>query len=132
MNTSVETSPRTRWRNRVLSLNFCRLAGTSALVISAVVLGHVLADEPSSIEVMIRNHRFTPSEIHVPVGKVVALDIRNEDASAEDFDVRRLGLESIIAGNGSGIVWLRELKQGRYPFFGDYHSGTANGVVVAE
>jgi hypothetical protein len=37
-----------------------------------------------------------------------------------------------VAGHSSGNVRLRPLKPGRYPFMGEYHSSTAQGVVIAE
>ena len=44
-------------------------------------------DQPVvKVEVTIKDHRFAPSEIRVPAGKAVMLDIRNEDATSEEFD----------------------------------------------
>ena len=60
------------------------------------------------------------------------LTIKNEDATAEEFDSSALKVERVIVGGGSGIVRLRPLGAGRYPFMGEYHSRTAQGVVVAQ
>ncbi len=98
----------------------------------AALYGRAGAEGPPSIVITIKGHRFTPSEIHVPAGQDVELDIRNEDPLAEEFALGALGLEEVIAGNESGLVRLQEIKKGRYPFVGEYHSGTAKGIVVAE
>ena len=38
----------------------------------------------------------------------------------------------MIAGGKSGVVRLRPLDKGSYPFVGEYHDDTAKGVVIAE
>jgi heme/copper-type cytochrome/quinol oxidase subunit 2 len=84
------------------------------------------------IAVTIKDHRFTPSEIHVKAGQPVELDIKNQDPLAEEFDSTALKIEKVIAGGQQGTVHIRPLDPGRYPFMGEYHSDTAQGVVVAE
>ena len=61
---------------------------------------------------------------------VIALT--NKDATAEEFDSTALKVEKVVAGNSTGNVRIRALAPGRYPFMGEYHSGTAQGVVVAK
>lgn len=90
------------------------------------------ADAQTNIPVTIHNHRFTPSEIHVPANKPVTLTITNKDATAEEFDSSALKVEKVIAGRTHGTVHLRPLNPGRYPFMGEYHSATAKGVVISE
>src|SRR5271170_6581568 len=94
--------------------------------------GNTRADELPSFTVTIKEHRFTPSEIHVPRGKPVVLTIRNEDATAEEFDSSSLKVEKVVPGGNYGTVRLRPLGPGRYPFMGEYHSDTAQGVVISE
>lgn len=109
-----------------------RLAGIAVLLVATCASIGARANEPQPITVIIRNHRFVPSEIAIAAGTDVVLDLRNEDASAEEFDMGALSFREVVFGRGSGIVRLRDVEAGRYPFFGDYHSGTAHGVLVAE
>jgi uncharacterized cupredoxin-like copper-binding protein len=90
------------------------------------------ASAQTVIEVTIKGHRFTPSEIHVPAGKPAVLHIQNQDPLAEEFDSTALKIEKVIAGGHDGDVRLRPLDHGRYPFMGEYHSDTATGFVVAD
>jgi plastocyanin len=90
------------------------------------------AEEPGTIEVTIKDHRFSPAEIHVPVGKPVILRITNADTTVEEFDSSALKVEKVIAGGTYGTVRLRPLGAGRYPFMGEYHAETAKGVVISE
>jgi len=80
----------------------------------------------------IKNHRFIPSEIHVPAGQKVKLIIDNQDATPEEFESYELNREKIIAPKSKATIYIGPLKAGNYPFFGEFNSATARGVVVAE
>ncbi len=84
------------------------------------------------VAVRIKDHHFTPSEIHVASRKRVRLEVTNEDPAAEEFDSHALQVEKVIPGGKSGSVRIRPLAPGRYPFVGEYHEDVARGVVVAE
>jgi hypothetical protein len=84
------------------------------------------------IEITLKDHRFMPSEVHVPAGKRTELLIRNEDATADEFDSAALRVEKLIGGSAQGVVRLRALDPGRYPYTGEFNAATAQGVVVAE
>ncbi|HWA89597.1 MAG TPA: cupredoxin domain-containing protein [Rhizomicrobium sp.] len=88
------------------------------------------ADEP--IALRLKDHKFTPAEIHVKAGQPNLIVMTNEDATAEEFDSSALKVEKVVAGNSSGNVRLRPLAPGRYPFTGEFHAETAQGVVIAE
>ncbi len=102
------------------------------LALAACLAFPAVAKAKPAIDVTIKDHRFTPSEIHVAAGKPATLNIKNEDATAEEFDSSALKVEKVIGGGKEGTVRLRPLDPGRYPFVGEYHEDTAQGVVVAE
>jgi hypothetical protein len=104
----------------------------AALLVVLSISGAANADELPTIDITIKNHQFTPSEIHVAAGQPTLLNIKNEDATAEEFDSSALKVEKVIAGGTYGTVRLRPLGPGRYPFMGEYHSDTAQGVVISE
>src|ERR1700689_3625526 len=79
------------------------------LLMAAVSSGTAGADDLPNIPVTIKEHRFTPAEIHVPVGRPVILTIKNEDPTAEEFDSSALKVEKVIAGGNYGTVRLRPL-----------------------
>ena len=103
-----------------------------ALAALLLLAGPALADDLTHAELTIKNHRFTPAELHVPAGKPVLLTIHNQDATAEEFDSSALKTEKVLAGNTTGTVRLRPLAPGRFPFMGEYHAATAQGAVVAQ
>lgn len=109
-------------------------SGAVALVLAGlvVVAASLAMAQKATIDVTIKDHRFAPSEIHVKAGQPVDLNITNQDPLAEEFDSTALKIEKVIAGGKSGTVHLRPLDAGRYPFMGEYHPDTAQGVVIAE
>ncbi len=100
------------------------------LVFVAAAGPAAFADAP--IAVTLKDHKFTPSVIHVKANKPAIIALTNKDATAEEFDSTALKVEKVVAGNSSGNVRLRALSPGKYPFMGEYHSKTAQGVVIAE
>jgi heme/copper-type cytochrome/quinol oxidase subunit 2 len=105
--------------------------GCAAVLAAGLAAGPATAQQ-AVIEVTLKDHQFTPSEIHVPAGKPAVLHIKNQDPLAEEFDSPALKVEKVIAGGRDGTVRLRPLDKGRYPFTGEYHAETAKGVVIAE
>jgi uncharacterized cupredoxin-like copper-binding protein len=119
----------------MIAARFAKLTPVRMLVVAAAAsfgtVSCALA-QTTTVDVTIKDHRFTPSEIHVKAGQPAVLNIKNEDPLAEEFDSTALKIEKVIAGGKDGTVHLRPLDPGRYPFMGEYHSDTAQGVVIAE
>jgi hypothetical protein len=103
-----------------------------ALAALLVLAAPALAEDLTHAELTIKDHKFTPTVIQVPAGKPVLLTIRNEDGTAEEFDSTALKTEKVIAGGTQGTVRLRPLAPGRFPFMGEYHADTAQGMVIAQ
>lgn len=81
---------------------------------------------------VIRNHRFEPAELRVPVGKKIRLTISNQDSTPEEFESHELNREKIVPANGKVTVYVGPLTPGRYPFFGEFNPKTATGTIIAE
>jgi hypothetical protein len=111
-----------------------RRLGLALTVVAILAAGQAArADErPAPIEITLKDHRFSPAEVHVPAGKPSYLHVVNQDATADEFEVRQLAIEKVIAGGGAADVRLRPLGPGRYAFIGEFHADTAQGVIVAE
>ncbi len=81
---------------------------------------------------VIKDHRFQPSELVIPAGKKVKLLVENQDATPEEFDSFALNREKVISGHGSATLYIGPLDAGRYPFMGEFNPATAQGTVVAQ
>jgi hypothetical protein len=111
---------------------FITLGLTGLLCVEPRVPAPARADELPTIEMTIKDHRFSPAEFHVPAGKPVILRITNADDTVEEFDSVALQVEKVIVGGHYATVRLRPLGPGRFPFIGECHSATAQGAVVAD
>lgn len=82
--------------------------------------------------ITIKDHRFTPAEIKIPANTRVVITVINDDATPEEFESKAMKVEKVIPGKSKGVVRIGPLKPGRYPFVGEFHEGTAKGVLIAE
>src|SRR5271167_700973 len=88
--------------------------------------------EDAAVQLAIRDHQFVPTEIAVPAHQKVKLVIDNQDATAEEFESYELNREKVVAGKSQITIYVGPLEPGRYPFFGDFHKDSANGVLIAK
>lgn len=99
--------------------------------VAAFSLSPALADE-GAIPLTLKDHKFAPAEIRVKANVPNIIALTNADDTAEEFDSASLKVEKVVASHSSGNVRLRPLSPGRYPFMGEYHAATAQGIVIAE
>ena len=104
---------------------------TLFLAAGLLVAGVVVAAEPEVL-LVIREHRFEPTELKVPANQRIKLVVQNEDASAEEFESHALNREKVVPARSKVTIFIGPLKPGRYAFVGEYHEASAKGVVVAE
>ncbi len=90
------------------------------------------ADNPYPLALILKNHVFDPPELRAPAGRDIAITLKNEDDSFEEFDSDSLRTEKIVTARGKVTIKLRPLAAGRYPFRGEFHDATAQGVLIIE
>lgn len=108
-------------------MSFCK-----ACVFLAAFSSSAAFAAPPEAHVVIKDHRFSPAEVHVPAGQKIRLIVDNQDATPEEFESHELNREKIIAGKSKATIYIGPLEPGRYPFFGEFNEATAQGVVIAE
>ena len=89
------------------------------------------AAEPE-FTIVIRDHKFEPSEVRIPANTKVRLIVDNQDSTAEEFESKELKREKVIPPKSKGTVLIGPLKPGRYAFVGEFNEKTAKGVVIVE
>jgi plastocyanin len=111
-----------------------RFGGISAALIAAALMTAPVAaaDEAVAIGLTLKDHKFEPAEIKAPAGKPIAITLRNQDDAVEEFDSNALRTEKIVTKGGTIVIKLKPLAPGRYPFQGEYHAQTAQGVLIIE
>ncbi len=101
------------------------------LLLGLAVSSAVFAEDHEA-RLAIRDHKFDPAELTVPAGTKIKLSIENQDTTPEEFESNELNREKVVVGKGTITVFLGPLDAGRYPFFGDFHQETAQGVLVVK
>lgn len=101
-------------------------------IIAVLLLLTVPAFAADGIVVHLKNHRFTPSTIKVKANQPSMIILYNDDGTADEFDSSSLKIEKVVPGHAKGNIRVRPLAPGKYPFMGEYHAETAQGVVIAE
>jgi hypothetical protein len=101
------------------------------LAAMAFATAPVAANAPAPT-LILKDHKFLPGEIHVKANQPNIITLINNDDTAEEFDSTALKVEKVVAGHDKGDVRIRPLAPGRYNFMGEFHSATAQGVVIAE
>ena len=124
---------------RVICINMTRpnkkvLMRASRLLACLALAGAFTAAAAAEPEfpLVIKNHRFEPTELKVPAGQRVKLLVHNQDSTPEEFESHSLNREKVIPGGAKATIFIGPLKPGRYPFFGEFNEKTAQGAVVAE
>ena len=108
------------------------LGGVAAAAFAVAAIGAAGAEELTTYSLILKNHRFAPAEIHVPAGKAFFVSVKNLDDAADEFEMHNPAIEKVIPPGEEGKVRIRPLAPGRFPFFGDFHQDTAQGVIVSE
>ena len=103
-----------------------------ALAAAAALSTGGIAQAQEALTVTIKDHKFEPAEIKVPVNKRITLTVINDDATPEEFESKSLKVEKVIPGKTKATVQFGPLKAGKYKFEGEFNSKTAQGVVIAE
>jgi hypothetical protein len=108
------------------------LFGAAAVAAALAAVGAARAEDLATYALTLKNHRFTPAEIHVPTGKPFFISVKNLDDTADEFEMHNPAIEKVVPPGDEGKVRIRPLGPGRFSFFGDFHQDTAQGVIVSE
>ena len=104
-----------------------------AFFIAALVFSSLAAAaEMPEFTLIIKNHRFQPSELSVPAGRKVKLIVDNQDPTPEEFESHSLKREKVIKGGSKATIFIGPLQPGSYEFFGEYHESTAKGKIIVK
>ena len=91
-----------------------------------------LAADTTSYDITIKNHKFEPATVTIPADTKVKLNVKNADATPEEFESHDLSREKIIPGNSQAVIMVGPLKKGTYKFFGEFNQATAQGQIVVQ
>lgn len=90
----------------------------------------VRAEDAVSVQLTLKDHKFSPSEPHAPAGKPIIITLKNLDPAPAEFESNMLRVEKVVAGGGTITIRIRALEPGRYRFFDDFNPNTQGYLVV--
>ena len=103
-----------------------------ALFPLVLAIGTSAAAQEPAYTLVIKDHKFQPTEIEIPAGQKIALTVKNNDPTPEEFESIELRREKVVPGGEQITVYIGPLKPGRYEFFGDFNPTTARGHIVVK
>jgi hypothetical protein len=98
----------------------------------AVVPLAVQAQDVAQFSIVAKDGKLVPSEIVVPAGKKIKLDISNEGKTPIEFESKALKIEKVLAPGAKSSVTINPLKPGEYAFEDEFHSATSKGKIIAK
>ena len=101
------------------------------LSLSAALAAPGLARAAEPVQLTIRDHRFSPSEVSVPANERFRIEVANQDATPAEFESSELKIEKIIVPGGRITVMAGPLKPGVYGFADEDHPDSAKGTMTA-
>jgi plastocyanin len=103
---------------------------TAAAVAFVPLLPAAPARAAEPVALVLKDHAFSPAEVHVAPGERFRIEVANQDATPAEFESADLRVEKIVVPGGRIGVMAGPLKPGTYTFFDDYHPDTARGTVI--
>lgn len=82
--------------------------------------------------IVIKDNKFSPNELNVPVGQRIKLVIKNMDTTPAEFESYDFNREKVINGNSEAIVYIGPLGSGHYTYFDDFHHDTTKGTITVK
>jgi hypothetical protein len=88
------------------------------------------AEDSVSVQITLKDHKFSPAEPHAPAGKSIVITLKNLDPVPAEFESNMLRVEKVVTGGGTITMRIRALEPGRYRFFDDFHPETQGYLVI--
>lgn len=93
--------------------------------------GHsALAAEP--VRLVLKENRFTPSEVTVKAGQRFQIEVHNQGTAPAEFESTDLRIEKVVVPGGKITVSAGPLRPGTYKFFDEYHPEAAGTLTAVE
>jgi hypothetical protein len=105
--------------------------GMAALTIAVVAAQSATqAEDAVSVQITLKDHKFSPAEPHAPAGKPIIITLKNLDPAPAEFESNMLRVEKVVTGGGTIMIRIRALEPGRYRFFDDFNPDAQGYLVV--
>lgn len=105
------------------------LVAMAALLSQPALVTTARAETPV-FKLSIRDQKFEPAELVVPVDQKIELHVTNAGTAAVEFESSDLRREKVIAPGQTAILYLGPLRAGTYKFFDDFRPSTRGQLIA--
>ena len=102
------------------------------LFTTALILAFAGGAMAETIELTLKDHKFSPAAFTVPANQKFQIKLTNHDETPAELESHDLKVEKIVVPGGTVTVTAGPLKPGTYEIFDDYHPDEAKGIVTAK
>ncbi len=96
-------------------------------------LSSSIADaEIPTYSVIVKHHRFEPTELNVAANQQFKLSVTNLDPTFEELESEDLNIEKMLPIGATVPVLVQPLAPGKYEFEGELHPQSARLDVIAK
>ncbi len=96
-----------------------------------VAMVPAISAEPEYV-IQIKNHRFIPAELRIPVGEKVQIVVDNQDDTPEEFESYSLNREKHVPPKSRVTLFIGPLAAGRYVYQGEDRTDGVMALGVIE
>jgi hypothetical protein len=89
------------------------------------------ASAAETVQLMLKDHHFTPDHIQVPADQRFRVELTNQDDTTDELESTDMKFEKIVVPGGKIGVFAGPLHPGTYKFYDEYHQDTATGQITA-
>lgn len=116
-----------------MHLSALAIAFAASLAAAPVLAAPPAANAAEAVDLVLtlQDHRFTPSSVTVPAGRLIRIELINRDPASEEFDSEDLRVEEDVTPHGRARFTVGPLQPGTYSFMGELHAATASGELRA-
>jgi plastocyanin len=106
-----------------------RAAGALALA-GALLFAQGATAQDVTIDLVVKDKKFQPSEVRAPANKTILFRVKNEDPKSMEFESKSMRVEKVIPANREATIRVRALKAGKYEFFDDFNESNRGTLIV--
>lgn len=104
----------------------------AVMVALSLFAGAASAAGMPEYKLVIKDHKFQPTELKVPANTQFKVLVSNRDSTPSEFESNEFNREKIVLPASEITVFIGPLDKGRYKFFDDFHQDTGQGVLIVQ
>jgi plastocyanin len=118
----------TKWEAAIAMMGTRPIILAVGLVIALMTRAN--AQDVTTIEISVKDHRFEPAQVKAPAGKPLEFKVKNLDKEPVEFESKPLQFETAIKPAAEGLIKVKAQRPGHYSFFDDLHPSTKGTLIV--